>query len=425
MAAKHVRSCLGGLVAVFAAATIGWGCREEESVAEVIRPVRAIRIGDTPTLLSRTFTGTAEAIDAVDLSFRVGGPLVAFPANQLGQEVRKGELLAQIDTRDFEVKLRDAQAALLKAQAELDAMRKARPEEIEQLKAAVERAEASAEYARAENRRFQELVENNAASASEAELAAAQARVADAAVIDAKEALRIGEQGARPEEIRAKQSQIVSLQAAVERAEDELSDTKLLAPFDGVISGTYVKNFEVVQPQQRVVRMVNRAELEIRIDVPENLIALVPQVTEAFVKIQTYPHDPIPARIAEIGTEASPTTRTYPVKLRFTPPPESGIRPGMTGTVSGRGNSSANNAAPGYVVPAAAVFDQGEEQQVWIVDPADRIVQPRAVAVLETTPYGLRISGVEPGEWVVTAGVHYLKAGQAVRLPELEEQSPA
>jgi multidrug efflux pump subunit AcrA (membrane-fusion protein) len=392
------------------------GCGEEEAQEQVERPVRAIRIGDEQAFSGRTFPGTAEAVEAVDLSFRVAGPLVSFPGKELGKQVAKGDVLAEIDARDFQVKLRDVEAALAKSNSELEAMRKARPEEIEKLKAELERAEAAAQFARVEYERFLSLKGTVAASKSEIELAEARSRLADADVVRAKESLRIGEEGARPEDIRAKESEIESLQAAVQKANDELTDTKLTAPFNGSISASYVDNFEVVQPKQPIVRLVNASELEIRVDVPENLIALVPKVKETFVTIQAYPDLKIPTRIAEIGTEASPTTRTYPVKLRFTPPEGVDIRAGMTGVVSGRGDPSAVISSEGHVVPTAAVFDRGEKRLVWIYDPSAKAVRSREVTVLGTTPFGINVSGVEAGEWVVNAGVHYLEEDQPVRL---------
>jgi multidrug resistance efflux pump len=412
-----------GLIAM-ALTALCLGCGGPEQAAPVQRPVRAIRIGDGPALMSRTYPGTAEAVDAVEMSFRVGGPLVAFPGNELGKQVSAGDLLAQIDTRDFEVRLRDTQASLAKARSELEAMRKARPEDIEKLKAALDRAVAAAEFAEAEFQRNSRLVESGAVSRSEFELSQASAKLAKAEVASAKESLRIGEEGARPEDIRAKESQIESLQAAVQTAQDELTDTKLLAPFGGSVSAAYVQNFEVVQPKQRVLRLVNSSELEIRVDIPENLISLVPKVTEAFVTIQAFPELEIPARIAEVGTEPSPTTRTYPVKLRFKPPEGVDIRPGMTGTVRGRGDPMAMADAAGQVVPASAVFSRSDQRLVWVYDPASKTVRSREVNVLGTTPYGMRVSGVEANEWVVTAGVHYLEENQPVRLLT-DESAPA
>ncbi|MEX2015045.1 MAG: hypothetical protein WD873_00315, partial [Candidatus Hydrogenedentales bacterium] len=140
--------------------------------------MRAIRVGDGPALMSRSYPGTAEAVNAAEMSFRVGGPLVAFPANQLGKQVSAGDLLAQIDARDFDVRLRDTQASLAKARSELEAMRKARPEDIEKLKAALDRAVAASEFAEAEYQRNARLVESGAISRSEFELSQASAKLA-------------------------------------------------------------------------------------------------------------------------------------------------------------------------------------------------------------------------------------------------------
>jgi multidrug efflux pump subunit AcrA (membrane-fusion protein) len=392
------------------------GCGEEETQEPLSRPIRAIRIGDEEAFTGRTFPGTAEAVEAVDLSFRVGGPLVNFPGKELGKQVNKGDLLAEIDTRDFQLRLLDTQAALAKAESELEGMRKARPEEIEKLKAELERAEAAAQFARVEYERFLSLKGTVAASKSEVELAEARSRLADADVAAARESLRIGEEGARPEDIKAKESQIKSLEAAVQKANDDLTDTKLTAPFSGSVSAAYVDNFQVVQPKESIVRLVNTSELEIRVDIPENLIALIPTVQETFVTIQAFPDLKIPARIAEIGTEASPTTRTYPVKLRFTPPEGVGIRAGMTGIVSGRGDPAKVISSPGHVIPTAAIFDREGKRMVWVYDPTSKTVQSREVNVLGTTPFGINVSGVEVGEWVVNAGVHYLDENQTVRL---------
>lgn len=404
---------------------MGVGCKQEAPAEPLPRPVRALRLSDIPALASRSFPGTAESVDAVEMSFRVGGPIVAFPANELGKKVSKGDLLAQIDARDFDIRLRDAQANLAKARSELDAMRKARPEDIEKLKAGVDRAQAASDFARAEYKRYLSLIKSNAASESEVELALAKAKLSDAEVVQAKESLRIGEQGSRPEDIKSKEAEIASLQAAVETAQGQLTDTRLLAPFDGAISSAYVENYEVVQPKQPIVRLVNTAELEIRVDIPENLIALVPQVREAFVTIQAFPKVQIPARIAEVGTEASPTTRTYPVKLRFTAPPDIDVRPGMTGFVRGRGDPQAGPAPTQQVVPATAVFDRGDQRCVWLYDPASKVVHAQNVTVLGTTPYGLSVSGLKLDQWVVTAGVHYLEENQPVRLMSGSEENGA
>ncbi len=400
------------------------GCGKDPEKSTVIRPVRVIRVGEDALAQGRALPGIAAATDAVEMSFRVSGPLIAFPANEIGTLVKKGELLAQVDPRDFDVRLRDAQANLSRARSELTAMTRARPEEIAQLNAAVARAEAAANFARAEVARSEPLARNNTIAKAEFELIVAKKDLAEADLVQAQESLKIGEQGARKEDIDAKQAQVVSLQAALKTTQDQLNDTKLLAPFAGSVAATYAENFELVQAKQPILRLLNTAELKMKVDVPEQAIARVPLVAEVEVTFNAFPDNPIPARVKEIGSEASSTTRTYPVILAFTPPPGLDIRPGMSGFARGKGAPPPDVAdatqKPAFVVPGSAVLLEDGKRSVWVVDEKSKKVNRRSVEMEDMTQYGLRITGVETGELVVSAGAHYLSEGQQVRL-----ESPA
>ena len=93
------------------------GC-DEEQVPEktVVRPVRAMKVNDTAAFQRRTFSGQAKATKELDLAFNVAGPLVEFPAN-VGDEVKKGDLLARIDPAPFNAEVKRAQATLNRAAA--------------------------------------------------------------------------------------------------------------------------------------------------------------------------------------------------------------------------------------------------------------------------------------------------------------------
>jgi len=103
---------------LFLALLIVSGCQEEVPKKEAIRSVRAIQVSDPADFAKRWFPGQAKATQEVDLSFRVAGPLVTFPVN-VGDKVNKGEEVARIDPRDFEVDLRNAEGQLDKAKAVL------------------------------------------------------------------------------------------------------------------------------------------------------------------------------------------------------------------------------------------------------------------------------------------------------------------
>ena len=93
-------------------------CKNEAPVKEqVIRPVRTLVVGDVQDLTSTAFPGVTKEVQSVDMAFRVGGPLIQLNATE-GQAVRKGQLIAEIDPRDFRVDLLAKEARFIQARAE-------------------------------------------------------------------------------------------------------------------------------------------------------------------------------------------------------------------------------------------------------------------------------------------------------------------
>ena len=183
------------------------GCKEP-TAEPAVRPVRAVKVGDVVEINSRSFPGRAQATEEVNLSFQVSGPLIEFPA-AVGDEVTKGQLLARIDSQDFETARETARADLARAEANLDAMKEgARPEELEQLKAAVQKWQAAYGRALADYQREVPLLKEGAVSQAEFDRTRQAAVEAQAELRNAEEALRIGEVGAREEDIRAKEAEI-------------------------------------------------------------------------------------------------------------------------------------------------------------------------------------------------------------------------
>ena len=105
------------LAAGFAGACL-LGCAEEPptEMEPVARPVKLLDVS-AGAVAERNFPGTVQATNQVDLSFRVGGPLVELPATE-GAFVRRGQLLARIDPRDFEIRVRAAKADFDRVEAD-------------------------------------------------------------------------------------------------------------------------------------------------------------------------------------------------------------------------------------------------------------------------------------------------------------------
>jgi RND family efflux transporter MFP subunit len=330
------------------------GCREEVVEKEVIRPVKVFKAGNTLSSLSgRSFPGRAAANEEVDLGFEVAGVLIERPVDK-GDEVKKGQLLARLDPRDFKNELAAARAERERAKAYRDRI-------------------AEALKARA---------------VAKQDLDDAEARL--------KEAI------AR-EEIKRK----------------ALEDSNIYAPYDGVIAFTYFDEFKRVQAKEKVLRLLDISKIKFTVDLPEGLISYVPYVKEVGVEYDVFPDRKIPASIKEVGTEASQTTRTYPVTLIMEQPEDIKILPGMAGKASGRSDQPPIASMQGIEIPLAAIFTPETEKQdyVWVVNQSTQTVNRRKVKTGALTIEGIIITeGLDLNELVVTAGVHYLKEGQKVQI---------
>jgi multidrug efflux pump subunit AcrA (membrane-fusion protein) len=393
------------------------GCTGPAAEPEPVRPVRAIKVGDATVFEGREFPGRASAKGEVDLSFRVQGPLISLPVD-VGAEVKTGDLIAAIDPRDFQASLDSAQGSLGVAKAQLLAMeRGARPEEVEQLRAAVAEAEAAFRQAQAEHERNATLLSSRTVSQSDFDMSLARRDRTAAQVTKAREDLNIGQRGARQEDLEAKRAEIRALEAAVANATNQVEYATLTAPFDGRVAARYVNNFQTVQAKQPVVRLLDVSKIEVTIQIPESLISLAPSVKKAVCRFDAIAGREFIGEVTKIGSEASQTTRTFPVTIELEQPEDAQILPGMAATVRGMPEEGAA-ANQDFVVPlsAVAIPNAGAQSHVWVVEGGQKVVS-RAVTTGRLVTGGISITeGLAAGEWVVTAGAHSLRADQQVRI---------
>jgi RND family efflux transporter MFP subunit len=339
-----------------------------EPTEDVVRPLRVMKLGDLTNLSGRSFPGRAAALQEVDLSFRVNGPLITFPV-KVGDEVAAGDVVARIDPRDYEISALNVEGELERAKAE--------------------RVLATREYKRAVDAEAK-----NPDLISESEL---DRRL-----------------GARD---RAR-ANVKALEAALQSANDELAYSHLRVPFPGTVVNTYVENFETVRAEQPIVRVVDTTRIEFTINIPETLISTLSTVRNIRVSFDAFPDIEIPAEIEEIGTEASQSTRTYPVTLLMDQPAGVKILPGMAGKATGEAIVSDDVGGPSLVVPVTAIFAPQAEGPsfVWIVDETAQTVARREVGLGSLVTGGVEIaSGLSKGDLIAIAGTHFLEEGQRVR----------
>jgi RND family efflux transporter MFP subunit len=353
-----------------------FACGEKEVVEkDPIRPIKAMKVGSEEPFGGRWFPGKATATQEANLSFRVPGTVQRI-AVDVGTEVKQGDLLARLDPQDYQVALNNAQAQLRKASAGL-------------------------ELAESEYTRVARVFDKDPGAVSKS-------------MVDVRKA-----------ELDTAKAQIVSAQAAVESAVDNLGYTYMKSPYDGVVVEKFVEQFEDVQAQQKIIRVLDNSSIEFTVQIPETLMEHVDIVRElgANVVFDTFPDTEVPARIKEVGKEASKTTRTYPVTLIMDQPEGFKILPGMAGKAKGDRKATAEIAAQeglvGVEIPITATFsDEAKQTFVWVVDERSHQVNKRAVTIINLTENGAMITGLEPGEIIATAGANMLVEGQQVRILE-------
>jgi RND family efflux transporter MFP subunit len=349
----------------------GCGRQAPLTTQEAVRPVRTMTLGVAPESGRRSFPGHAEANEEADLSFRLAGSLIELSAN-IGDKVKKGQVLAKLDPTDFQVRLRDAEAELSSAEANLEV--------------------ANVMLTRSRN-----LFEKKAGPQVEVDRAAAQ--------------------------VESTKANVAALRTKRDIAQSELSYAQLTAPFDGIIAARYVQNFQTVQIKQPILRLLDTSRIKFGVDLPETVMPLLPYVKEIWVTFQAAPGNKLPATIQEVSHEASRSTRTYRVTVVMKQP-EGGVQilPGMSGELRARVESPSAQPAAMEVLAPALFEDSHGKTCVWVVDTSSMTVHRQPVKTSRPTTTGFLVEGLKVGQTVVTAGVHYLKEGQKVRIMESEAE---
>lgn len=268
-----------------------------------------------------------------------------------GQRVKAGERIAVIDTQPFNLRLAAAKAEFEKARADFD-----RVEQIWERSKAVARAEVD------QKRTVMEVARSSFAAARK-----------------------------------------------------ELDDTRMLAPFDGVIARKYVENFQAVQAKEPIVSLQDVSELEIVIHVPERVVQQAPRRSAGFAVFESLPGQRFPVSLKTFSADADPQTQTYEAVLSMTRPEGVTILPGMAVEVLPQ--ADVDGASDDLTVPLRAVVGEaGGRTSVWVVDPASMAVSERAVVVERLSgDWAVIGEGLVAGEQIVTAGVQHLREGMRVR----------
>lgn len=329
------------------------------------RPVKVLVIPPSQQEMVRAFPGLAEPIREMQLAFRVSGPLDRLPVH-VGQFMRRGELIARIDPRDFKV-------------------------QVETLAAQRKALTAQLKKARLQYRRYSNLYAIKAAP--------------KAALDDAR---------AARDQLAA---QVDATSARLEDARNRLADTRLTAPADGYVDRKHVEVFDNVAAQQPVVAFLDVTEIQVTAGIPEELVADTVHLTGFACEFDAYPGRRFPATLKELGRKPRRSNQSYPLTVKLPVPESVPVRPGMAATI----HVTLTDGRPaGILVPVAAVVNDAKGRSfVWVYDKNSQTVKRCDVTTGRLTKAGIELqSGIRSGDRVITAGAHFLHAGQRVTVAD-------
>ncbi|RJG14916.1 efflux RND transporter periplasmic adaptor subunit [Massilia cavernae] len=333
-------------------------CSKEAPKTEEVRPVRAIVAGSSDIDLSSEFAGEVRPRVESRLGFRVGGKITARKVD-VGATVKRGQVLMQLDPQDLQ--LTRAQAA-----------------------ASLRAAETQRDLARADLKRFEELRATNFVSQ---------------ATLDARRTA-----------FTAAQANVEAARAGFSAQSNQAGYTTLTSDIDGVVTLVSAEVGQVVAPGTPVVQVANPNEKEVVIALPEDKVDAMRKVGNVTVRLWSNPDLALQGKIREVSPVADPATRTYQVRVAI---PGAGpeVRLGMTARVQFASKAGTQQIR----LPLTALFHDKSSSAVWVVDKGAVKLVP--VQVGGTTGNEIVVAGgLQPGQTVVTAGVHLLKNGQKVRI---------
>ena len=188
-----------------------------------------------------------------------------------------------------------------------------------------------------------------------------------------------------------------------------LSYTNLTAGADGVISSVTAEEGQVVAAGQTVAVLVQTDELEVEIAVPEDKVAALQPGRETTVTFWAI-EGAVRGVVREISPAADPASRTYKVRVSLPQPPQ-GMQLGMTASVAFA--PAAGEEEAGFELPLAAIYQTGDQPQVWVVE--DGQVQLKDIKVKQFGKTSVIVEGLSASDLVVVAGVNKLREGEEVR----------
>lgn len=432
-----IKSILGITTSILLSCTMLIGCAKDTSVEKQddIRRISVMKIGEAQNSDTITVSGNITPTEIAQLSFKLGGVISEIYCKE-GDSVKSGEGIARLDAIDYSIQASAAnadqhmaKAGVGVAQAQYDVAKaeyNAASLQVEtEIPSKIAQAKAQFELTEATYNRIKALVDGGGASQSdldeiEAKLKADKETYQQAldskTISDAKLEAAKHKVEAYEAQIYASSAEEQKAKSAVSKANNDLGDTTISSPFDGVVLKKVMNKGETVAAGYPIVAIGNTNKVYAEIGVPDEYINLLQKGQSA--EITVYGTEGVfSGKIAEIGSLADTNTRSFLVKILLDN--ENGIlKPGMVARATIKTGTS-----NGLFVPLESVLQLSAGSSVYIYDEQKGAVEKRAVTTGEILGDTIEVTnGIKEGEQLVIEGQFMLHDGDFVQLAKEDKQ---
>jgi len=334
----------------------------------------------------------------VEAAFQVAGRVTTVAAEE-GQYVRKGQVLATLDARDYEYAAAGAAAQLSAAQATVQkAQAGPRAQELEQARIDYDRW--ADEY-----RRMKTLYDRKSLPPNDF-------KKVEAAYNVSRERYEMAKEGTRKEDLDAARAAAQGAQAQVDESRKRLSETRLLAPIDGFVAMRRVDSGETVGAGIPVISVMRIDPVKVRAGIPEAEIGKIHAGAPAIVSIPSLGGKEFPGKVELVGVAAEPTSRTYTVRI-LVPNPKRELRAGMVSEARIEGLGMIDVLTlPGD----SFVRDAQGATMVYVYFPDRGRVYARRAQPGAPIGRELEVLGLNGNEQVVVGGLQSIREGAPVQV---------
>jgi multidrug efflux pump subunit AcrA (membrane-fusion protein) len=404
------------------------GCASSKEVAAAAGPKRVTVA--TAQAVTRTVpaafqeTGTFLADETSDIAPLVPGRVLTTPVN-IGDFVKQGQVVCELDHRDAQLRLDQARAALDQATAGVRQTQSrigfsgqgkfdpALMPEAVAARATMESAQALARQAAADAKRYQNLVESGDVSRSAFERERTQQETAEAQANAARQQYEATLNGARQSwgAVENSQASLAGIQAQLAQAEKGLADTTIRAPFDGFITARPVAAGQYVALSNKIATIMRIGTMKLDLQTPEQRASRGKLGMTVLARVAAYPDREFTGTVTAVDPSVDPNSRVFILEARFDNP-KGELRPGMfaTARVLLPGGESAV-----FVPRSAVVRDRTTDSyQVFTID--NNTARLRVVVIGEVDGDQIRIAnGLSGKETVAVSGQNELFDGVQVQ----------